>query len=123
MIALTVKLDGVEPIWPELAMGYTIFHLGDGAPPIQISGLQDGLESGNPSVMIRLDIDDHRVVLAETSLKLFLFAADALKAKFGDPRLSADELKEYGFMHPEQKCPCVLALRYCTGDPCDNCEC
>ncbi len=37
--------------------------------------------------------------------------------------LRVDELKAKGFVHPDQKCPCVLALRYCTGDPCENCDC
>ncbi len=86
MIAMVVKLDGKEPIWPELAKGYTIYRLGDEAPPIQVTGLADGTEANAPSVVIRLDIDNHRGVLAETTLKLFLSAADALKAKFGDPR-------------------------------------
>ena len=86
MIEMVVKLDGKEPIWPELSQGYTIFRLGADAPPIQVSGLAAGMSSGAPSVVLRLDIGDYRVVIAETSLKLFLAAADALKAKFGDPR-------------------------------------
>jgi hypothetical protein len=42
--------------------------------------------SGKPSIAIRLDLDDGSSVVAETSLALFLMAADAFKAKYGDPR-------------------------------------
>ena len=34
-----------------------------------------------------------------------------------------DELLAKGHIHPDQKCPCVVALKYCTGQPCDNCDC
>ena len=87
MIGMVVKFsESDSPAWPELAAGHTIFRLSDQSRMIQISGLDEGMSSGAPSVIIRLDIDDHRVVLAETSLKLFLTAADALRARFGDPR-------------------------------------
>lgn len=51
-----------------------------------ITGLSEGMQSGRPSVMFRLDLPDGRVVLYQTSLRLLLTAADALKARYGDPR-------------------------------------
>jgi hypothetical protein len=35
---------------------------------------------------MRIDLDDGSVVLAETSLALFLTVADGLRARYGDPR-------------------------------------
>lgn len=46
-------------------------------------GLKAGMASGKPSVAIRLDLPDGKVVIAETSLALFLGAASALHTKFG----------------------------------------
>lgn len=51
-----------------------------------IGGIERGMQSGAPSVMIRVETPDGRTVIAETSLKLFLTAADALRAALGDPR-------------------------------------
>jgi hypothetical protein len=43
--------------------------------------------SGAPSVAFCFKLGEREVVLAETSLALFLTAADALKARYGDPRV------------------------------------
>lgn len=40
-----------------------------------------GMQSGKSSVMLRLDLPDGRTVLAETSMALFLTAAQAFAAK------------------------------------------
>jgi hypothetical protein len=63
-----------------------IVHLGEGALPIRITGLTNGMTSRKPSVGIGIQLPNHRLILAETSLALFLAAADMLKAKYGDPR-------------------------------------
>jgi hypothetical protein len=72
-----------EPAWPELRERTDVIHT---TGPIGIAGLEGGMESGKPSVALRIDLPDGRVVLAETSLSLFLTAADALRARYGDPR-------------------------------------
>lgn len=54
--------------------------------PLRITALAGGMMSGAPSVMLRLDLPDGRTVLAQTSLRLFLAAADMLRARYGDPR-------------------------------------
>ncbi len=57
-----------------------LIHLGDGAPPIRIVLLKHGMKSGKPSVGIVLELPLGEVVIAETSLQVFLAAADALRA-------------------------------------------
>lgn len=52
---------------------------------LTIGGLKEGTVAGKPIVMICLDMGEH-FLIAETTLALFLSAADALKAKYGDPR-------------------------------------
>lgn len=54
--------------------------------PLRIAGLAAGMQSGKPSVAIGTFFPDGSCVFAQTSLALFLSAADALKARFGDPR-------------------------------------
>lgn len=48
--------------------------------------MEKGMQSGKPSVYVRVNMPDGKVVLAQTSLALFLTAADGLKARAGDPR-------------------------------------
>ncbi len=73
-----------EPAWPDLHKGdRTVHHTTE---PIGVTGLMGGMESGKPSVALRIDLQDGSSVIAETSLALFLSAADALKARYGDPR-------------------------------------
>jgi hypothetical protein len=81
MPALTLKLDG-DNAWPDLA-SRTVHRV---TGTFEIAGLAGGMVSGKPSIAIRLDLDDGSSVVAETSLALFLMAADAFKAKYGDPR-------------------------------------
>ncbi len=50
---------------------------------LTITALSGGTVGGRPSVMLRLDLPDGRVVLAETTMRLFLMAADALRARYG----------------------------------------
>lgn len=86
MLKLNITLDG-DGAYPDLAETMAsgqVIHLGNDAPPIGITALADGMASGRLSVMLRLDLPDGRVVLAETSLRLFLAAADALRARYGN---------------------------------------
>lgn len=77
-------LKFTEPAWPELADGKTVLH--HTKDKMQVTALLGGMSSGAPSVALRIDLEDGSVVIAETSLALFLTAADGLKAKYGDPR-------------------------------------
>lgn len=80
MLALRLNLEG-DGAWPDL-IGRTVFE----GQELEITGLAGGLTSGKPSVAIRIDLPHEMVAIAQTSLALFLTAADALKAKYGDPR-------------------------------------
>jgi len=85
---MRINLDG-DQCWPDLAgkVGTDqVIHLGNDAPPIALAVLPGGMESGAPSVMFRIDLPDGRVLLAETSMALYLTAADAMRARYGDPR-------------------------------------
>lgn len=54
--------------------------------PIEVCALAEGMASGKPSVTVRMNLPDGSVVLGETSLALFLTAADLFKTSHGDPR-------------------------------------
>lgn len=81
-----VKVILEEPTWPDL-YGKTdrvTWLNDDDDPPIQIGALEGGMVSGRPSVAIRIDLPDGRIVVAETSLRLFQVANAALLGRFGD---------------------------------------
>lgn len=84
MVAIVLDVEG-EGAWLELA-GMKNVREWIRDKPIKIAGLEAGTKSRAPSVAIRFDLADGTSVVAETTLKLFLTAADALKARFGDPR-------------------------------------
>lgn len=53
---------------------------------VHITALPVGTVGGKPSVGFGFLLPDGRMVIAETTLALFLMAADAFKARYGDPR-------------------------------------
>ena len=81
MPTLSIILDGdgaLRGVDPEKLVHVT--------SPMKITCLPGGMASGAPSVGLVLTLPDGRTVLAETSLALLLMAADAFKARHGDPR-------------------------------------
>lgn len=54
--------------------------------PLVIGGMPEGTEEGKPVVTLGLEIEEGGWLVKQTTLSLFLAAADALKAKYGDPR-------------------------------------
>lgn len=46
--------------------------------------LTDGMKSGLPAVIVRVDLPDGTFVVAQTSLRLFQAAAIAFKARYGE---------------------------------------
>jgi hypothetical protein len=86
---ISVILQG-EGAWQtdlDTAMSVGQFrHLGAGASDIQMAGVQEGPVSGEPGVLIRLDLEDPLLVLAEVPLRALLDAVDALVGEYGDPR-------------------------------------
>jgi hypothetical protein len=88
MPSMQIILDG-DGAWQDLREKEAqcqFIHLGEEAPPIQVAGLAGGMQSGAPSVAFRIDLPDGTAVMVETSLALFLTAAEAFKARYGDPR-------------------------------------
>lgn len=53
---------------------------------LNIGGLACGTEAGKPTVWLLVEVKDGKPVFIETTLALLLTAADALKARHGDPR-------------------------------------
>lgn len=84
MPVLKVILE--EPTWPDLAekRDQLSWLNSNDDPPIQIGALERGTVGGRPSVAIRIDLPDGRIVVAETTLRLFQMANAALLGRFGD---------------------------------------
>ena len=80
MTVLHLNLEG-DGAWPDL-LDKVVHRVSE----FHISALAGGMSGGSPSVSFRIDLPTGEVVLAETSLALLLTAADALKARYGDPR-------------------------------------
>lgn len=59
-----------------------VIHLA-GDAEIVVSGLPDGMVGGKPSMMFGFKLPDGRVVIAETSWRLFAAAFKAFASKFG----------------------------------------
>lgn len=83
---INVILDG-DGAWPDLtekiAAGEFI-HIGDGSK-IEISTLDGGMQSGAPSLALRIDLPDGRTVIIETSWRVFGVAAAAIAGRYGWP--------------------------------------
>jgi hypothetical protein len=81
MPSLGIILDGDNSA-PEMD-GKVIHHV----QHFKVTALHGGMESGKPSVAFIIPLEDGSFVFAETSLRLFLTAADMFKARHGDPRV------------------------------------
>lgn len=78
MIHMGIILDG-DGAWPDL--GEKTVHK---TTVDSVTALAAGMVSGNTSVAVRVNLPDGSVVIAETSLRLFLGAAAAFRARYGD---------------------------------------
>lgn len=84
MISMTVSLEG-DGAWPDLQYRPTdIIHLSNDAKPIRVVVLNGGMETGRPSLAMRIDLPDGKVVVAETSARLFCSAAKLIMSKYPD---------------------------------------
>lgn len=81
MPGLNIHVNG-DNCWEDLLhRKQDIIHLSDDAD-MEIAGLSGGMTSGRPSVALRINLPDGRVVIAETSMRLFLSAADVFRARY-----------------------------------------
>lgn len=78
MIPLRIILEG-DNCWPDLKDKEPIL-----TDLVAVAALPSGMTSGKPSVAVRIDLPDGRAVIAQTSMRLFLMAARAFRARFGD---------------------------------------
>lgn len=86
MPVLTVTVDIDRDPWEDLnalrAEGKLISAMHVEAGTIRVGGLPHGMSSGRTSVAIAVPLPDGTVLLTETSLALFLQAAEILKVKY-----------------------------------------
>lgn len=85
MPGFSIIMDG-DSCWPELKDKDVV--LVDNESLIQVAVLKEGMQSGRPSITIRMELPDGRVVLGETSARLFVMAGRMIDAKF--PNLFRD---------------------------------
>lgn len=79
---LHLNLNG-DGAWPDIAdKKDKLTWINDGE--LSISCLPKGMTSGAPSVAIRIDLPDGRIIVAETSMRMFQIAAVAMRARYGD---------------------------------------
>lgn len=74
-----VHLDVFDGCWPDLK-DKKVFHVSNDEF-IQYARLTKGMTSGESSVAIRVDLDDGRVVMIETSMRSFLLVADLFQQR------------------------------------------
>lgn len=83
MAYLDLRLDG-DGCWPELVeceeRGDLIAGMGEDTT-LGLALLERGMASGKPSVTIRVNLADGRVVMAQTSLELLEAAVRAMRVR------------------------------------------
>ena len=82
-ISFVAKGPLAETEWPDLDVE-DVIHLGNGAPPVRVAVLDGGMESGLPSIALRIDLPGGQSVIAETTARLFCTAARAIMARYPD---------------------------------------
>ena len=82
LIPLRIILDG-EGAFTELQPKVTAGQVEQGQVAA-VAALPRGMNSGKPSVMAQVDLPDGRVVMAETSMRLFLMASRAFRIRYGN---------------------------------------
>ena len=74
-----LNLDGDEAFKDLASKMDQVIHL---TGPFTIAALERGMTSGAPSVALRFDLPDGRVVIQETSVRSLLAAAATIQARF-----------------------------------------
>lgn len=81
--SIKLEKDG-DGAWPDLGRkitdGQVIFYNDE----LKVAILEGGMQSGLPSVTLRFDLPDGKVLISETSLAMFLQLANMAYAKYGD---------------------------------------
>lgn len=77
MPTLSIQMNG-DNCWPDLKEKPFIHT----RQPMEVAVLNGGMDSGLPSVALRIQLDDGTIILAETSAKLFCTAGRMFEAKY-----------------------------------------
>jgi len=76
--SIALHLDG-DGCWPDLKeKGWLRGKI------TSVAAMPQGTNEGNPSVTIRGELEDGRVVLLETTMRLFNTCTSAFRGRFGD---------------------------------------
>lgn len=79
---MEINLTG-DGIWPDLTAKVAAGQVLPDPIKWSVSSLPEGMMSGRPSVTFRFDLPSGQVLLAETSARMILTLAAALKGKYG----------------------------------------
>ncbi len=77
MAVLSFSLDG-DGCWPDLKEVLARGDLIRPSAPLRLALLKSGMTSGRPSVAVRVDLDDGRVVWTQVSLAQLVVAVKAM---------------------------------------------
>lgn len=82
MISISIILDGDGATADLAERGLESIHLGNDAPPIRLTYLSGGMDSGKPSCAFIFELPGGKqYVIAETSAWLLVNAARTIQAK------------------------------------------
>jgi hypothetical protein len=79
-IELRLEGDGAIPEMAEAIKKKRVHKV----ESIVLSALEGGMQSGRPSVVIAIPLKDGSWVYAQSSMRLFLACAEALRIRYGD---------------------------------------
>lgn len=90
MTQITVKFEDKYrrgPVWDDPMLkikndNSELYWVRDGT--MEMSALEEGMSSGRPSVVFKIDLPDGRVVFVETSLRSLNYAHDLIMGRYGD---------------------------------------
>jgi hypothetical protein len=79
-ISLSIVRAGSPPPWEDIATGGLPFT--DLGESWKVAVLERGMRSGDPSVALRLDLPDGRILIAQTSVAAWIAATAAMRGAF-----------------------------------------
>lgn len=80
--SINLELDG-DNCWPDLNEKELINIMESGIP-LRIAVLDNGMASGHPSITLRIDLPDGKVLLTQTSARVFCLVAKCIMDKYPD---------------------------------------
>ena len=81
MPELSIKLEG-DKAWPDLRDNPNVLNGMGNDASIQLAVLDHGTTNGRPTVAIRIDLPDGKIVITETTARLFVQVAKIIETKY-----------------------------------------